>query len=145
MDLLLLKKEFNSHFVLVKNFSRLLSSQVVRNGHETFFCKSCLNSFRRVEKLEEHKKICGEFEPTKIEVPGGVCSFRNFQKIMHVAVVGYADFESILKPISEKKEEGGTGGTGGTVKTHEHVPLRIRIPSRFPIFANGTRVEKSKR
>ena len=119
VDLLLLKKEFNSHFVLVKNFSRLLSSQVVRNGHERFFCKSCLNSFRRVEKLKEHKKICGEFEPTKIEVPGGLCSFRNFQKIMHVPVVGYADFESILKPISEKKEE---GGTGGTVKTHEHVP-----------------------
>ena len=32
VDLLLLKKEFKSHFVLVKNFSRLLSSQVVRSG-----------------------------------------------------------------------------------------------------------------
>ena len=79
-------------------------------------CKRCLNSFPRVESLTKHRVICGEFEPTKIEVPGGTCSFRNFQKMMHVPVVGYADFESILKPISGKKEG------GGTVKTHEHVP-----------------------
>ena len=116
VDLLLLKKEFKTHFVLVKNFSRLASSQVVRNGHERFFCKRCLNSFPRVESLTKHRVICGEFEPTKIEVPGGTCSFRNFQKMMHVPVVGYADFESILKPISGKK------GGGGTVKTHEHIP-----------------------
>ena len=32
VDLLLLKKEFKSHFVLVKSFSRFLSSQVSRNG-----------------------------------------------------------------------------------------------------------------
>ena len=115
VDLLLLKKEFKSHFVLVKNFSRLVSSQISRNGHERFFCKRCLNSFPRVESLTKHRVLCGEFEPTKIEVPGGVCSFRNFQKMMHVPVVGYADFESILKPISEKKGE-------GTVKTHEHIP-----------------------
>ena len=141
VDLLLLKKEFNSHFVLVKNFSRLLSSQVVRNGHERFFCKSCLNSFRRVEKLKEHKKICGEFEPTKIEVPGGLCSFRNFQKIMHVPVVGYADFESILKPISEKKEE---GGTGGTVKTHEHVPCGFAFHLVSPFLQTEPVLKRAK-
>ena len=110
------EKEFKSHFVLVKNFSRLVSSQISRNGHERFFCKRCLNSFPRVESLTKHRVLCGEFEPTKIEVPGAVCSFRNFQKMMHVPVVGYADFESILKPISEKKEG------EGTVKTHEHIP-----------------------
>ena len=111
VDLLLLTKECKSHYCLVKNFSRLVSSQVVRNGFERFFCKRCLNSFRRLEKLEKHKDICGEFETAKIEVPGGCCSFRNFQKMMHVPVVGYADFESILKPISGERE-----------KTHEHIP-----------------------
>ena len=69
-----------------------------------------------MESLTKHKVICGEFETAKIEVPGGTCSFRNFQKMMHVPVVGYADFESILKPISGKKRG------GGTVKTHEHIP-----------------------
>ena len=116
VDLILLTKEFKSHYCLVKNFSRLVSSQVVRKGYERFFCKRCLNSFPSVESLTKHKVICGEFETAKIEVPGGTCSFRNFQKMMHVPVVGYADFESILKPISGKKRG------GGTVKTHEHIP-----------------------
>ena len=111
VDLILLTKEFKTHYCLVKNFSRLVSSQVSRNGHERFFCKKCLNSFPSVESLTKHKVICGEFETAKIEVPGGTCSFRNFQKMMHVPVVGYADFESVLKPIS-----------GGTLKTHEHIP-----------------------
>ena len=116
VDLILLTKEFKTHYCLVKNFSRLVSSQVVRNGHERFFCKRCLNSFPSVESLTKHKVICGEFETAKIETPGGTCSFRNFQKMMHVPVVGYADFESVLKPISGKKRG------GGTQKTHEHIP-----------------------
>ena len=58
VDLLLLKKEFKSHFVLVKSFSRFLSSQVSRNG-QRFFCKRCLNSFPRVESLEKHQALCG--------------------------------------------------------------------------------------
>ena len=141
VDLLLLKKEFKSHFVLVKNFSRLLSSQVVRNGHERFFCKRCLNSFPRVESLGKHQALCGEFEATKIEVPGGVCSFRNFQKMMHVPVVGYADFESILKPISGKE---GSGGTGGTVKTHEHIPCGFAFHLVSPFLQMEPVVKRAK-
>ena len=109
VDLLLLTKEFKSHYCLVKNFSRLVSSQISRKGYERFFCKRCLNSFPKMESLMKHKSICGGFETAKIEVPEGTCSFHNFQKMMHVPVVGYADLESILKPISER------------VKTHEHI------------------------
>ena len=110
VDLILLTSEFKTHYCLVKNFSCLAASQVSRNGHERFFCKRCLNSFPSVESLKKHQVICGEFEATRIEVPGGECSFRNFQKVLHVPVVGYADFESILKPIGLGK------------KTHEHIP-----------------------
>ena len=138
VDLLLLKKDFKSHFVLVKNFSRLASSQVVRGGHERFFCKRCLNSFPRVESLEKHHALCGEFEATKIEVPGGICAFRNFQKMMHVPVVGYADFESILKPIPRKE------GTGGTVKTHEHIPCGFAFHLVSPFLQMEPVVRRAK-
>ena len=144
VDLLLLKKDFKSHFVLVKNFSRLLSSQVARNGHERFFCKRCLNSFPRVESLQKHQALCGEFEATKIEVPGGVCSFRNFQKMMHVPVVGYADFESILKPISRKEGGGGTTGAARTVKTHEHIPCGFAFHLVSPFLQMEPVVKRAK-
>ena len=133
VDLLLLK----THFVLVKNFSRLASSQVSRNG-QRFFCKRCLNSFPRAESLEKHQALCGEFEATKIEVPGGICSFHNFSKMMHLPVVGYADFESILKPIS------GKGSKAGTVQTHEHVPCGFAFHLVSPFLHLEPVVKRAK-
>ena len=111
VDLIWLKKDFQAHFCLVNNFSRLASSQVPGKGKkERFFCKRCLNSFPKLDSLEKHGENCGEFEAAKIEMPGGECSFKNWERMMHVPVVVYADFESILKPRLEKN------------KTHEHIP-----------------------
>ena len=113
VDLLLLKKDSQTHFCLIKNFSRLASSQVPGKGKsERFFCKRCLNSFPLLESLEKHKEICGEFAAAKIELPGGKCSFKNWERMMHVPVVCYADFESILKPVRDREKN----------KTHEHIP-----------------------
>ena len=133
VDLLLLK----THFVLVKSFSRFLSSQVCRNGHERFFCKRCLNSFPRAESLEKHQALCNEFEATKIEVPGGICSFRNFAKMMHLPVVGYADFESILKPTRGEKGK-------GTVQTHEHIPCGFAFHLVSPFLQLEPVVKRAK-
>ena len=108
VDLVFLTKDSQNHFALIKNFSRFASSG--KGQTERFFCKRCLNSFPRVESLEKHKEICGEFAAAKIELPGGKCFFKNWERMMHIPVVVYADFESILKPCREEN------------KTHEHIP-----------------------
>ena len=108
VDLVFLTKDSQNHFALIKNFSRFASSG--KGGNERWFCKRCLNSFPRVESLEKHKEICGEFAAAKIELPGGKCFFKNWERMMHVPVVCYADFESILRPCHEDN------------KTHEHIP-----------------------
>ena len=108
IDLVFLTKDDQAHFALVKSFSRFASSGKGKN--KRYFCKRCLNSFPRVESLEKHKKNCEEFSAAKIELPGGKCCFKNWERMMHVPVVVYADFESILKPLREKN------------KTHEHIP-----------------------
>ena len=133
IDLVFLTKGTDqAHFALVKNFSRFASCQVPgKGGNERYFCKRCLNSFPRVESLEKHKEICGEFAAAKIELPGGKCSFKNWERMMHIPVVGYADFESILKPLSGKRQNSRA------------YSLRILFSFGFSIFANGTRVEKS--
>ena len=111
VDLVFLTKDFENHFALIKNFSRFASSQVPGKGHtERFFCKRCLNSFPHKEGLENHKEICGDFAAAKVELPGGKCYFKNWERMMHVPVVVFADFESILKPCLEGN------------KTHEHIP-----------------------
>ena len=108
VDLVFLTKDSQNHFALIKNFSRFASSG--KGGNERWFCKRCLNSFPRVESLEKHKEICGEFAAAKIELPGGKCFFKNWERMMHIPVVVYADFESILRPCHEDN------------KTHEHIP-----------------------
>ena len=108
VDLVFLTKDSQNHFALIKNFSRFASSG--KGQTERYFCKRCLNSFPRVESLEKHKEICGEFAAAKIELPGGKCFFKNWERMMHVPVVVYADFESILRPCHEDN------------KTHEHIP-----------------------
>ena len=108
IDLVFLTKGNQAHFALVKNFSRFASSEKEKN--KRYFCKRCLNSFPGVESLENHKEICGEFAAAKIDLPGGQCFFKNWERMMHVPVVCYADFESILRPLREKN------------KTHEHIP-----------------------
>ena len=111
VDLVFLTKDFQNHFALIKNFSRFASSG--KGGNERFFCKRCLNSFPKPESLEKHKEICGDFAAVKVELPGGKCSFKNWERMMHIPVVCYADFESILKPCLEGN------------KTHEHIPCRF--------------------
>ena len=108
VDLVFLTKDFQNHFALIKNFSRFASSG--KGQTERFFCKRCLNSFPKPESLKNHKEICGEFAAAKIDLPGGKCFFKNWERMMHVPVVVYADFESILKPCREEN------------KTHEHIP-----------------------
>ena len=110
VDLVFLTKNSLNHFALIKNFSRFASSG--KGQTERFFCKRCLNSFPRVESLEKHKEICGEFAAAKIELPGGKCFFKNWERMMHVPVACYADFESILKPLRDQEKN----------KTHEHIP-----------------------
>ena len=110
VDLVFLTKDSQNHFALIKNFSRFASSQVSGGKNERFFCKRCLNSFPQVESLEKHKEICGDFAAAKVELPGGKCFFKNWERMLHIPVVCYADFESILKPCRDKD------------KTHEHIP-----------------------
>ena len=109
VDLVFLTKDFQSHFALIKNFSRFAPG---KGQTERFFCKRCLNSFPKPESLKKHKEICGEFAAAKIELPGGKCSFKNWERMMHVPVVVYADFESILRSLRDREKN----------KTHEHIP-----------------------
>ena len=59
---------------------------------------------------------CGKFNLVHVKMPkGGMkVKFKNFYRIMHVPVIVYADFESVLKPISIHQKY--------TEKYQEHLP-----------------------
>ena len=99
--LLLIKDGEKSHYCLVKNISALLTSQINNHDHKRHICLNCINSFKSIDSLNEHKEYCYNNECVKIEMPpsGTYLRFKNFRYSERAPFVIYADFESLIKPI----------------------------------------------
>ena len=97
----MIKEEGVNHYCLVKNLSRLLSSQVSKHDGKKYFCKRCLNPFNSQKALDKHEEYCGNHEAVKINMPekGTMLKFKNYHRGEKVPFVIYADFESCIKSI----------------------------------------------
>ena len=59
IDLLLITDgEEKQHYCWIKNFSKLVRSQVTKDGHKIYFCKRCLGHFSTPEGLNNHLPKC---------------------------------------------------------------------------------------
>ena len=99
--LLLIEKNKVKHYSLVKNLSRLLSSQASNHDGKHYFCLRCLNPFWCQEALDKHKEYCNEYEAVKIKLPkkGTMLEFKNYHRLEKVSFLVYADFECCIKPM----------------------------------------------
>ena len=99
--LILIEEEGVNHYCLVKNLSRLLSSQVSKHDGKKYFCKRCLNPFNTQKALDKHEEYCSNHVAVKINMPekGTMLKFKNYHKGEKVPFVIYADFESCIKSI----------------------------------------------
>ena len=66
--LMLVEKDGVKHYCLVKNISRLLSTQVSNHKEKHHFCLRCMNSFWTHKSLIEHKKYCDTNECVKLNM-----------------------------------------------------------------------------
>ena len=66
--LMLIEKNGVLHYCLVKNVSRLLSSQVSKHNGKKYFCDRCLNPFWCEQSLNKHIEYCSNHEAVKIEM-----------------------------------------------------------------------------
>ena len=57
LNLLLITEKDKSHFVFIKDFSRLMFSST-KHKDKKHHCMSCLQSFTTEEVLSDHKKQC---------------------------------------------------------------------------------------
>ena len=99
------KKETKYHYCGITKLDRLLFDQ---NKHKTktYFCDRCLYGFTKEDLLVKHKEDCYGINKnsTRIDMSleGSYIRFKNDQNQMPVPYVIYADFESIIKPKTEK-------------------------------------------
>ena len=57
MELLLITKDENKHYVLIKDFNRFMYNQT-KHEHKKHFCMHCLQCFSSEEVLNNHKNNC---------------------------------------------------------------------------------------
>ena len=99
--LMLIEEGGVKHYCLVKNPSRLLSSQVSNHKEIHHFCDRRFNAFWSYESLIKHLEYCGEHEAVKIEMPkdGTILKFKNYHRSEKVPFIVFADFQSYIKPL----------------------------------------------
>ena len=115
VDLLLIADDDTNHYCYVKDFGKLVGSQYSNHTNKTYFC---LHGFsrhsatgqqqhRRTEeemkkKLKEHEETCFTCAAQRAEFPEDpVVKFKNIHKQLKASFVVYADFESVLKILSD--------------------------------------------
>ena len=89
----------NSHYILVKNKSALLASQINNHKGTRHICLNCFCGFKTKESLDKHKEYCynNECIKTIMPEPGTYLSFKNFVHSEKMPFVVYADFEALNK------------------------------------------------
>ena len=106
VDLLLIREEGKRHFVLIKKFKTLMHDHILHHGRK-HFCRYCLKAFSAAEILKNHFnnifKINGK-QMIKMPNKGEYVRFNNYERKIKSPFIIYANFESILVPEDNGKQ-----------------------------------------
>ena len=99
------------HYVAVKSLSRLLLKQNSKHKEAQHFCTNCLNGFESETIRDEHYEYCRSKDSVRVEMPtkNPIVKYADGQYQFKVPFVIYADFESILVPVSGAPNNGPRG------------------------------------
>ena len=131
LNVLLISNEEKSHYVLIKDFNRLMYLKT-KHKDRKHFCMSCLQNFTTKEILNNHRERCLLINGTQAAIyEKGKIKFKNFDKEIPIPFKIYADTEFLLKWIDIKE--------GKYTKLYqEHTPYSVcvklvRIDNRFTL------------
>ena len=102
MELLLITEGTKTHYVLIKDFNKLMYNQT-KHKERKHFCMHCLQCFSSERVLNNHKDNCIQVNGTQaIRMPdkdNNILKFNNHHKQQPLPFVIYADFEAITEKI----------------------------------------------
>ena len=103
IDLFLHEEDNISHYSLIKNFHRLIKSQLTKSKDgKIFICKRCFTHFTKEELLEKHIKYCSNNQTVAVKMPelNTYLHFKNYYKQLPIPFVVYGDFECFTKTMN---------------------------------------------
>ena len=96
----------NDRYYSILKIGRLVGKNISKNQYKKYVCPFCLNAFGNEDLLLKHEKYCREHDcvNTVFPEPGkNTLKFKNLQNSIKCPIKIYADFESILEPMSTTK------------------------------------------
>ena len=115
LNLLYISADETSHYVLVKDLSRLISIQYNNHNGKHYFCQNYLHGCTNEEVLKNHLERCKLHGAQRINLPEASnkeghdkVKFTKTEYQVRLLFVIYADFENILRkqnscePLSSK-------------------------------------------
>ena len=107
MNLLLIEKDEKNHYVLIKDFNKLMYNQT-KHKERKHFCMHCMQCFSSERVLSNHKEICiiinGMQAITMPKKGDNILKYKDFHRQLPVPFVIYADFEAITKKVQGCKQ-----------------------------------------
>ncbi len=113
----------DNHYCVVKDLSKLVSSQLSKYDHGKDICLRCLYAFGRLTKkekelkkrslLEIHEELCSDqkLQRSIYPKPGETTKFRNVERLCDVPFAVYADFESFVEPFQYAEQDPSKAGS----------------------------------
>ena len=108
VDSLRIDQDDISHYVCVKDCSRLLDSQKSKFHSKSYFCQYCRNGVGSQELLNKHcGKGCMEVEGQQIEMPtpDEKLKFKHHFKKLRCPFVIYADFACLTEEFKKTEDD----------------------------------------
>ena len=120
------------HYSLIKNFSRLVRSQITSHrSSKIYICKKCLYHYTKEDLLEKHIIYCGSNETTGVKMPtkkNRILKFKHHFKKLPLPFTIYADFKCFTIPVNSCQPNPEKSYTT-TYQKHE--------PSGFCLYLKG--------
>ena len=109
------------HYLVVKNLPGILRG-ITSNHKEDFYCLNCFRSHRTRNKLEEHKKICENYNYCNVEMPtkeNNIIKYNQGERSIKLPFAVYADLECLLEKMSTCQNN---PNESSTTEMNKHVP-----------------------
>ena len=104
---ILIEEKGKRHYFLIKDFNTFMYNPTFLHCRKGFFCRYCLQDFSAEEILKRHIKyyfkINGK-QKIKMSKKGEYVKLKNYERKTKSPFMIYADFESILVPENNEKQ-----------------------------------------
>ena len=109
------------HYLTVKNLPGLLRG-ITSTHKEDFYCLNCFQSYRTLNKLKVHKKICENHDYCHIEMPNkdnNIIKYNQGENSIKLPFVVYADLKCLLEKMSTCQNN---PNESSTTEINKHLP-----------------------